>query len=231
MADRGLPQHAGADARATAPIAGGSPLADPAAAGALPGSPDSAGARRPPARRRPDGALPPTGRNAHEVPPWRLPRALGIIARARHAPRSRARTLGGHTPLAALLGIFHRSTLPQLPLVVWLAAAGLALLLFGLCAGTAGAVVRAAARRRVAAWPARRVLGLAGAAALPWLVVWLAPIRVEVSIHGLGPLVGWMLVALLVFALLVLLPMAALLSGAVWCAARRRRAKVAPPAA
>jgi len=120
--------------------------------------------------------------------------------------------------------------MPTLPFAVWLAAAGLGLLLLGLCAVTAHAVLRAAGRRRIARWPPRRVLGLAGAALLPWLVVWLAPLRIEANIHGVGPLLGWLLLALLAFALLVLLPLAALLSGVVWWAARRRRGKVVPPA-
>jgi hypothetical protein len=117
----------------------------------------------------------------------------------------------------------------QLPLAVWFAAAGVALLLLGLCAATAYAVLRAAGRRRVAHWPLRRLRGLGAAALLPWFVVWFAPLRIEASIHGLGPLLGWLLVALLAFALLVLLPMGALLSGVVWWVVRRRRRRVGPP--
>jgi hypothetical protein len=119
---------------------------------------------------------------------------------------------------------------PQLPLVVWLAAAGVVLALLGSCVVTAYVVLRAAGRRRVAQWPLQRVLGLVGVALLPWLVVWLAPLRIEVNIHGVGPLLGWLVLALLIFALLVLLPLGALLSGVVWWAAWRRRGKVVPPA-
>jgi hypothetical protein len=118
--------------------------------------------------------------------------------------------------------------MPQLPLVVWLAVAAVALLLVGLCVATAYAVLRAPARRRVARWPASRILVLAGAAALPWLVAWFAPIRVVVNIHSVGPLIGWTALALLAFALLVLLPLAALLSGAVWWVGRRQRRFVPP---
>ena len=127
--------------------------------------------------------------------------------------------------------IFHESAVPQLPPAVWIAAAGVMLLLLGLCAATAYAVLRAAGRRRVARWPAGYVLGLGVAALLPWLVVWFVPLRIEVSIHGLGPLLGWLLVALLAFALLVLLPLGALLSGVAWWVARRRRRRAVPPAA
>jgi hypothetical protein len=119
--------------------------------------------------------------------------------------------------------------MPQLPLVAWLAVAGVFLLLLGLCVATAHAVLRAAARGRVAGWPGARILALLGAAAVPWLVVWLAPIRIEAEIEGVGPLVGWLLVALLAFALLVLLPLAAFLSAVVWSAGRRRRRMVSPP--
>ncbi|HET7584324.1 MAG TPA: hypothetical protein VFK13_05420 [Gemmatimonadaceae bacterium] len=114
----------------------------------------------------------------------------------------------------------------QLPLVVRLAAAGAALLLLGLCAATAYAVLHAAGRRRVAGWSMRRVLVLAVAALLPWLVVWFAPLHIEVNIHGLGPLLGWLLLALVAFALLVLLPLGALLSGVVWWVAWRRRRSI-----
>ncbi|HEU4630103.1 MAG TPA: hypothetical protein VFS08_10150 [Gemmatimonadaceae bacterium] len=119
--------------------------------------------------------------------------------------------------------------MPQLPLIIWIAAAAVLALLLGLCAGTAYAVLRAPMRQRVARWPAWRLLVLLAAAALPWLVVWLAPIRIVVSVHGVWPLIGWLLMALLVFALLVLLPLAAILGGVVWWAARRR-GREAPPA-
>lgn len=118
--------------------------------------------------------------------------------------------------------------MPQLPLAAWIGAAAVALLLVGLCAVTAYAVLRASARRRVARWPAWQLLALAGAAVLPWLVVWLAPIEIVVNIHGLGPLIGWSLLALLAFALLVLLPLAALLCAVVWGRARGRRPSRVP---
>jgi hypothetical protein len=102
-------------------------------------------------------------------------------------------------------------------------------LLLGLCAATVHTVLRTSARLRVARWPAPRIAGLAGAAALPWLVVWLAPIKVVVNIHGVVSLVGWLLLALLAFALLVLLPLAAVLSVVVWWRARHRRSGFIPP--
>lgn len=115
--------------------------------------------------------------------------------------------------------------MPQLPLAVWLAVVGSALLLVGCCAATAYAVLRASTRRRVARWPAGRLLGLAGAAVLPWLIVWLAPIHLSLNIHGLGPLLGWLLLALLAFALLVLLPLATILCAVVWGIAHGRRGR------
>jgi hypothetical protein len=53
-------------------------------------------------------------------------------------------------------------------------------------------------------------------------VVWLVPIRISVNIEGVVPLIGWLIVALAAFALLVLLPLVALLSAGVWLIARRR---------
>jgi hypothetical protein len=119
---------------------------------------------------------------------------------------------------------------PQLSLALWFVVAGTVVVLLGLCVATAYAVLRASARRRVAQWPAWKLLGLTGAAVLPWLIVWLAPIHLAGEIHGLGPLLGWLLVALLAFALLVLLPLATLLCAAVWGIARGRRDSLAPPA-
>ena len=110
-----------------------------------------------------------------------------------------------------------------LPPVVWMALAVAVLVVGALCAITIAAVVRAPARQRIARWPARLVLGLLVLAAAPWLVVVFAPITIRVSIHGLLPLLGWILVALLAFALLVLLPVAVAASGVVWWTARRRR--------
>ena len=119
--------------------------------------------------------------------------------------------------------------MPELPVAVWFAVAGAAVLLLSLCAGTAYAILRASTRRRVANWSATRLLALAGAATVPWLVVWLAPIHFEVAIHGVGPLIGWVLVALLAFALLVLLPLAALVCAMVWGLARGGRGSPTPP--
>ena len=118
--------------------------------------------------------------------------------------------------------------MPQLPAAVWFAVAGAVLLLLALCIATAYAILRASSRRRVTQWPVGRLLGLVIGAAAPWLIVWLAPIRLEVAIHGVGPLLGWLLVALLAFALLVLLPLAALLCVIVWGLAHRRRAPRPP---
>ena len=119
--------------------------------------------------------------------------------------------------------------MPQLPLTVWLAVVGSVLLLLACCAATAYAVLRASARRRVARWPVGSLLSLAGAVALPWLIVWRAPIHLALNIHGVGPLLGWLLLALLAFALLMLLPLATLLCGVVWAIAHGRRGSPVPP--
>lgn len=119
--------------------------------------------------------------------------------------------------------------MPQLPLAVWLVVAGIALLLLGLCIATAYAVLRTSARRRVAQWPVRWLLGLIVLAVLPWLIVRLAPINLVVNIHGIGPLIGWLLLGLVAFVLLVLLPLATLLCAVVWGVARGRRGPPASP--
>jgi hypothetical protein len=97
-----------------------------------------------------------------------------------------------------------------------------ALVLCALCAGVLAAVLCARGRQRIACWPAAFLLELVALAFVPWLVVIFAPITIGVSIHGLLPLIAWILVALLAFGLLVLLPLAALTSSLVWWAARRR---------
>jgi uncharacterized paraquat-inducible protein A len=108
------------------------------------------------------------------------------------------------------------------PPVILAVAAGMVLLLLGLCAATVYAMIRPATRLRVARWPMSRLLLLVGAAAIPWLVVWLAPIRIRVSIDGVIELIGWLCLALLAFAMLVLLPLTALVSVVIWAKARRR---------
>jgi hypothetical protein len=118
---------------------------------------------------------------------------------------------------------------PKLPWTVWLAVAAAVAILLALSAASAYAVLRPSARLRVSRWPAWRVVGLFGVAVLPWLVVWLAPLHFEISIHGVGQLLGWLLLALLAFALLVLLPLVSLLCAAVWGISRGRRGTPSPP--
>jgi len=110
------------------------------------------------------------------------------------------------------------------PPIVWGLGAVAGLLLAGLCVATGYAILRARTRARVAQWSVARIAGLVVTAAVPWLVVWLAPISVSVNIHTLPVLVGWLALALLAFAVLVLLPLAAVLAAGVWLAARRRHA-------
>lgn len=104
----------------------------------------------------------------------------------------------------------------SLPPVVWITASVALVVLLGLCGATAYIVLRASARGRIASWPGMWVITLLVAAIVPWLVIRLAPIHVSANIHGVAAAVGWLLVALLVFALLVLLPLAAVLIGLVW---------------
>ena len=112
--------------------------------------------------------------------------------------------------------------MPQLPRSIWLIIIGVALLLVGLCGIASYAVLRAPTRQRVAVWPATWILALAIAGVVPWLVVSLAQIRISVNIEGIIPLIGWLIVALSAFALLVLLPLVALLITGVWLIARRQ---------
>ena len=117
----------------------------------------------------------------------------------------------------------------QLPPALRLAAAAIALVLVAACVATCVAVLRSPSRRRVARWSARQMAALVVAGVVPWLVVWLAPIRIVVNIRTTGALVGWLLLAALAFAALVLLPIAALLAGGVWWAARRGPRETGPP--
>jgi hypothetical protein len=119
--------------------------------------------------------------------------------------------------------------MPQLPLVVWVFAGAAAVLLLALCAVTVYAVLRPGARRGMAQLPGSRVLTLLMAAVVPWAAVRFAPIQIRVSIHGTVQLIGWLLLGVAVFAILVLLPLAAILCTFVWWNARRRRAEDAPP--
>ena len=115
------------------------------------------------------------------------------------------------------------------PLLRGLAVAA-AVLLLGLTGLTAwAAVLRARARERIERWSATAIVALLVSAAVPWLVVWLAPITISVDIHTIPVLIGWLLLALLAFALLVLLPLAAALSAIIWWRAWRR-GRATPPA-
>jgi hypothetical protein len=119
--------------------------------------------------------------------------------------------------------------MPQLPPVVWAFVAAIAALLLALCGATVYAVLRPSARREIAQFPGSRLLRLLVAAAVPWVLVRVAPINLQVSIHGTAELIGWLLLGLVAFAILVLLPLTAILCGLVWWNARRRRAGHVPP--
>jgi hypothetical protein len=109
-----------------------------------------------------------------------------------------------------------------MPPGLWIVAAIMALIMIVLCVATARAVLRPAARIRISAWPISRVVILVLLATIPWLVVQYAPLTIKVSIHGTLQLVGWLCLGLVVFALLVLLPLAVVVSAGVWATARRR---------
>jgi hypothetical protein len=111
-----------------------------------------------------------------------------------------------------------------MPPIVWGLAAAAGLFLAGLCVATGYALLRLRTRVRIAQWSVARLAALVVIAAIPWLVVWLAPINISVNIHTVPALIGWLVLALVAFGVLVLLPLAALLAGGVCLTARHRRA-------
>jgi accessory gene regulator protein AgrB len=108
------------------------------------------------------------------------------------------------------------------PPIVWGLGAVAGLFLAGLCVATGYAVLRARTRALIAQWSIARIVARVVIAAIPWLVVWLAPINISMNIHALPALIGWLALALLAFGVLVLLPLAAVLAASVWLTARRR---------
>ena len=116
-----------------------------------------------------------------------------------------------------------------MPPIVWGLGAVAGLVLAGLCVATGYAVLRARTRAVITRWSIARVAALVVTAAVPWLVVWLAPINISVNIHSLPVLIAWLALGLLAFGVLVLLPLAAVLTAGVWLTARRQGpAKVQP---
>ena len=116
-----------------------------------------------------------------------------------------------------------------MPPIVWGLGAVAGLVLAGLCVATGYAVLRARTRAVITRWSIARIAALVVIAAVPWLVVWLAPINISVNIHSLPVLIGWLALGLLAFGVLVLLPLAAVLTAGVWLTARRQgAAKVQP---
>lgn len=116
--------------------------------------------------------------------------------------------------------------MPKLPPVVWLVIAAVVVLLVALSVITVVVMLRSAVRARVAAWPFRVLLLLLAAATTPWLVVWLAPLTIKVSISGTLALIGWLSLALLVFVVLVPVPLAAITAAAIWWKARLARKRL-----
>ena len=109
-----------------------------------------------------------------------------------------------------------------MPPILWGLGAAAGLLLAGLCVATGYFTLRAGTRALIAQWSLAQVATLVVTAAIPWLVAWLAPIKISVNINTLPELTGWLALALLAFAVLVLLPLAAVLAVGVWFVARRR---------
>ena len=109
-----------------------------------------------------------------------------------------------------------------MPPILWGLGAAAGLLLAGLCVATGYVTLRARTRALIAQWSLAQVATLVVTAAIPWLVAWLAPIKISVNINTLPELTGWLALALLAFAVLVLLPLAAVLAVGVWFVARRR---------
>jgi len=115
------------------------------------------------------------------------------------------------------------------PPLVWGLGAVAGLVLAGLCVATGYAVLRARTRAVITRWSIVRIAALVVTAAVPWLVVWLAPINISVNIHSLPVLIAWLALGLLAFGVLVLLPLAAVLTAGVWLTARRQGAANVQP--
>jgi len=115
------------------------------------------------------------------------------------------------------------------PPLVWGLGAVAGLVLAGLCVATGYAVLRARTRAVITRWSIVRIAALVMTAAVPWLVVWLAPINISVNIHSLPVLIAWLALGLLAFGVLVLLPLAAVLTAGVWLTARRQGAATVQP--
>lgn len=116
-----------------------------------------------------------------------------------------------------------------MPPLVWGLGAVAGLVLAGLCVATGYAVLRARTRAVITRWSIVRIAALVVTAAVPWLVVWLAPINISVNIHSLPVLIAWLALGLLAFGVLVLLPLAAVLTAGVWLTARRQGAANVQP--
>ena len=116
-----------------------------------------------------------------------------------------------------------------MPPILWGLAAVAGLVLAGLCVATGYAILRARTRVRIAKWSVAQIAAAVVIAAAPWLVVRLAPINISVNIHTVPALIGWGALTLLAFGVLVLLPLAAVLTAGVWLTARRQGAATVQP--
>lgn len=97
------------------------------------------------------------------------------------------------------------------------------MLLVALCCATAYVTLRRSTRARIARLSPKTVLCLCALAALPWVIIHFGMKHIAVSAHSSAELIGLFALALLAFALLVLLPLAVAISILVWMFARSGR--------
>lgn len=108
------------------------------------------------------------------------------------------------------------------PVVLVGIAAGVPLV--ALCMATAWLVLRPTGRAWVRRRGASQIVEMGLVALIPWVAVHYFAHHFTISIHSVWPLVGWILIGLAVFAVLVLLPLAVALSAIVWLVERRAAA-------
>ncbi|HEX5829679.1 MAG TPA: hypothetical protein VFY16_01785 [Gemmatimonadaceae bacterium] len=109
----------------------------------------------------------------------------------------------------------------DLPAGVVVSGGAAALLLLALLGGTVVGVLRTRNRARIARLDGVRLALFVVLSALPWIYVVVVDMTITLNVVGVWELAGWIVVLLVVYALLVLLPVAAVLATVVWLLARR----------